>query len=185
MNKPTPQERKEATLLLRQKHQKIFDALSIPEAVYIPKMAHHVKGLQGLHMGFFESELNHGEDVYTEMVSMQMESEDPTRTLYKYRYNPHFKDELEPSDEEPTASTRYYVPVEELEVVTMPVEEPAKKRGRPKKERIVTIPNDPRADQPMDQMTLRDHACLTLRVPESSKVWLNELIIKANKQTPF
>jgi len=180
--KPTPVERKEKTAELRSKHQPTFDALSIPEAIFIPKMAHHVKGLQGLHMGFFISELDHGLDVFTEMVSMQMESEDPARILYKFRHNPHFKDELAPSDEVPTDSTRYYVPVEELEVVEAP-----KKRGRPKgstKQRIVTIPTDPNEDLGMDQMTLRDHACITLKVPKSFKPWLNDIIEAANTQ-PF
>jgi len=179
MNKPTPQERKEATLLLRQKHQPIFDKLGIPDALYIPKMAHHVKGLQGLHMGFFESELNQGKDIYTEMVSMRMESEDPTRTLYKFRNNPHFKDEL--VSDVGTTSVRYYVPMEELEVVKTPINQLSKKENNKK---IVTIPTDEFADTPMDQMTLRDYACIKLGVAKSSKPWLNEIINEAT-QNPF
>jgi len=181
MNKPTPKERREATLLLRQKHQPVFDKLGIPDAIFIPKMAHHVKGLQGLYMGFFESELNQGQDVYTEMVSMQMESEDPTRTLYKYRFNPHFKDELPASEEEPTKSTRYYVPMEELEVVTIPSSIDSKKKGSQTDKKPITIPVDNNADVPMELMTLRDYASIHLCVPESNKDWLNEIIKKSNK----
>lgn len=183
--KPTPEERKAATAELRKKHQPTFDALGIPDAKYIPKMAHHVKGLQGLHMGFFVSELNHGEDVYTEMVSIMMESEDPTRTLYKWRYNPHFESELAPSDEVITQSTRYYVPMDELEIVP-----PKKKRGRPRKkivestdmhatptkEAIRTV--DDEVDMPMEKMTIRDYIAIHKEKPVSLKPWINEIIME-------
>lgn len=185
MDKPTPQERKEATAELRKKQQPIFDALGISDAKYIPKMAHHVSGLNGIHMGFFESELSHGEDVYTEMVSIMMESEDPTRTLYKYRNNPHFKDELVPSDNEITKSTRYYVPMDELEVVTMPTK---KKAGRPRKAKVEdveekkapirTIIVDSTEDLPMEAMTIRDYIAIHTGRPCSAKPWINEIVTK-------
>jgi alpha-galactosidase/6-phospho-beta-glucosidase family protein len=185
MDKPTPQERKDATAELRKKQQPIFDALGIPDAKYIPKMAHHVSGLNGIHMGFFESELNHGEDVYTEMVSIMMESEDPTRTLYKYRYNPHFKDELVPSDEVISKSTRYYVPMDELEVVIMPANA-KKKAGRPpkavakeeNKTPIRTIVVDSTEDLPMEAMTIRDYIAIHTGNPVSAKPWINEIVTK-------
>jgi hypothetical protein len=184
--KPTPQERKDATAELRKKHQPIFDALGIPEAIYIPKMAYKPKGLDSIHMGFFESELKHGKDVYTEMVGIMMDSEDPSRTLYKYRGNAHFREELPTSDDELNSSTRYYVPMDELEVVTMPVK---RGRGRPRKtpatdiqvkrdqpKAIRTIVVDPTEDLPMDKMTVRDYIAIHTGKPVSTKRWINEIV---------
>ena len=185
--KPTPQERKDATVELRKRHQSVFDALGIPEAIYIPKMAYKPQGLDSIHMGFFESELKHGQDVYTEMVSIMMESEDPSRTLYKYRGNTHFREELPASDEEnKSKSTRYYVPMDELEVVVTPVK---RGRGRPRKtpvtdiqvkrdqpKAIRTIVVDPSEDCPMDKMTVRDYIAIHTGKPVSSKKWINQIV---------
>lgn len=187
---PTPKQRKAIIEELRKKHQPVFDALGIPDAVFMPKMAHYVKGLTGLQMGFFESELSSGEDVYTEMVSRQWEPEDTNRTLYKIRGNEHFREELESSEPNERGDCRYFFPCEELEEVRMPATTKAKAKAKtarvvestpvslPHEE--INIPMDPDIDAPMDQMTLRDHAALTLREPVSLKPWLNDIIKQAN-----
>jgi disulfide oxidoreductase YuzD len=36
-------------------------------------------------------------------------------------------------------------------------------------------------DNHMNELTARDHACIHLRVPESTKSWLNDLIKKSLK----
>lgn len=179
--KPTPLERKERTAKLRQLHQPIFDALKVPDAIFIPKMVHRVKGHEGLHAGFFESELDLNEDIYTEMVSMDLESEDPNRKLYKIRCNPHYKDEYSTSDPLPNGGVRYYVPFDEFEEVKM-----IKPKLSTKKEVIDTldIPNDPDKDLPLEQMTLRDYAAIHMREPVSLKPWLNDVIKEANLK-PF
>jgi len=165
--KPTPQERKERTAELRRLHEPVFKSLKIPDANYIPKMAHFVKGLDGLQMGFFTSELEDG-DVYTEKVSMQMESEDESRTLYKIKHNPFFKEEYVASEPMASGDCRYFIPVEEMEIVEAPVK-------KIKKETI-SIPNDPDKDLPLDQMTIRDYMTIHTGKPVSLKPWLNELI---------
>ncbi len=166
--KLTPKERKEMTATLRIKQQAIFDNLGISDAIYIPKMAHFVTGLEGLHMGFFESELDHGQDVYTEKVSSSMESEDPDRVLYKIPYNPHFKDEYETSEPLSNGSVRYFIPVDEMIVVD-----------------VNTSINenefnfmDPDQDRAMDQLSIRDLAAILWKRPVSQKPWLNNLIKK-------
>lgn len=162
--KPTPQERKHITEDLRKKHQPIFDALDVPNATYIPKMAYVPKGLNEVCMGFFESELEMG-DIYTEKVSMSMESEDPSRTLYKVKYNSYFKDEYSASEPNSiTGNVRYYIPFAEMEVVQEPEEE--------SEFNLV----DPDEDMPLDQMTMRDFASIILKKPVSKKKWLNDLI---------
>lgn len=177
--KPTPQERKEATAKLREKHQPIFDALGISDAEYVPKMAHFQKGLTGLHMGFFEGELIKGCDVYTEKVSMSLEPEDPNRTLYRWRYNPHFKEEYPTSDPTEGGYIRYFVPVEELEEVYLkPVN-----AGIGKVKEEIHIPFDPNTDALMDQMTIRDYAAIHLKTPVSQKDWLNTIIKDSTKKS--
>jgi hypothetical protein len=169
--KPTPKERKEATAELRKYHQSTFDALGNPDAIYIPKMAHFVTDLEGIHMGFFESELGHEQDVYTEKVSKFMEPEDPDRTLYKLRNNPHFKDEYPPSEPMPNGHVRYFVPVVELEAVDV--------------NNLVETSDyslvDPDEDPPLTDMTIRDMAALMLRAPVSRRPWLNQLIKNLDK----
>lgn len=169
--KPTPKERKAATAKLREKHQPVFDALHIPEALFIPKMAHYVKGLEGLQMGFFENELQ-DDDVYTEMVSMNLESEDEKRRLFKISHNPYYEKEYAKS--EPTASgdCRYFVAVEEMDEVEMPKAISTKVET----EEQFEIPFDPNGDAPFSAMTLKDYAALQLRYPVSDKPWLNEII---------
>jgi len=166
--KPTPQERKHITEELRKKHKPIFDKLDAPDALYIPKMAYVPKGLNEVCMGFFESELDNG-DIYTEKVSMSMESEDPSRTLYKIKYNPYYKDEYAASEPNNiTGNVRYYVPFAEMEVVQEPEEE----------SEFNLI--DPDEDMPLDQMTMRDFAAIVLVEPVSKKEWLNKIIKNVN-----
>tara|TARA_R110002074_G_scaffold114748_2_gene245300 strand:- start:3577 stop:4089 length:513 start_codon:yes stop_codon:yes gene_type:complete len=161
--KPTPNERKEITLELRKKHQSIFDDLGIKDAAFVPKMAYVPKELDEVCMGFFENELLQG-DLYTEKVSMSMESEDSSRTLYKVSFNKFYKDEYSTSPpNQVTGNVRYYIPLSEMEIV----------EKLEIKEFNLT---DPDEDMPMDQMTMRDLAALLLKKPVSKKKWLNEII---------
>lgn len=175
IKKPTPQERKEAAAKLKQFQEKVFSDLGVSDPVYIPKMAHHVKDLEGIHMGFFKSELDHGEDVFTECISMQMESEDQNRTLYRIKYNPFFEEEYATSEPMSNGHVRYYIPLDELEIVGL--------NGQLKdalKEDEFDLPNA-NTDLPLDQMTMRDVAALLLKTPVSEKDWLNQIIKNVNK----
>ena len=175
ITKPTPHERKEAAAELKQYQQKVFDELDITDPAYIPKMAHHVKDLEGIHMGFFKSELDHGKDVFTECISMQMESEDPNRTLYRIKFNPFFEEEYATSEPMSNGHVRYYIPLDELEVVGIH----GKLKDTLKVENDFNLPNA-NVDLPLDQMTMRDVAALLLKTPVSEKKWLNEIINNSN-----
>lgn len=166
LKKLTPAERKERKEKLKEKHIPLFESLGIKSANYIPKMAHNVHGLDGLHMGFFESELVNG-DVYTEKVSMKMESEDPDRMLYKWTYNPHFKEDYQASEPSAHGDCRYLIPVKSLEVVEAAVIE---------KIEPLTITRDADTDAPIEQMTIRDYAAIHLQKPISTRGWLNKII---------
>lgn len=112
----TPQLRKERIEKLREEHQEYFINNEIPDATYIPKMAYRPSGKDELHVSFFPSELEKGVDIYTEFVSIDYETEDPKRTLYLHRYNPHWREEYE-LVESSSGFQRHIVPVSELKII--------------------------------------------------------------------
>jgi hypothetical protein len=170
-----PEDKREKLKKLREFHQPIFNELKIPDALFYPKMAYRPYGKTEVHISFFLSEINRGEDLYVEFTSKELVPEDPKRALYKWKFNPHFEEEYEKT--EPNATTghcRYLVPVEELILVT---KEPVK--FTQEKMDFSGIP-DPNEDLPMDQMTIRDYAAIHLKKPVSKKEWLNTLINNIN-----
>ena len=92
-NKMTPTERKEKVKELKKEHEKFFKAY--PDALYIPKMAYRPPGKDELHVSFFPSEFEKEQDVYTEFVSINYDTEDPKRTLYLLHKNLHWKEEYQ------------------------------------------------------------------------------------------
>jgi hypothetical protein len=163
----TTEERKERISNLKSHHQPVLDALGVPDALFFPKMAYRPKGKDEMHLSFFPSELKRGFDIYTEFASREYEPEDQERTLWKWRFNPHWEEEYEAT---PDLQVRYLIPVSELIKVTAP-----------KKTEVVQ--GDMFAnldlgidDAPFNELTIRDLAALLLREPVSKKEWLNNLI---------
>ena len=112
----TPQQRKEKVAALRVEHEDYFKTEGITNALYIPKMAYRPTGKDELHVSFFPSELEKGLDIYTEFVSIDYETEDPKRTLYYCKYNPHWKEEYELITSS-SGFERHIIPVSELKVM--------------------------------------------------------------------
>lgn len=180
-NRITPEERKLRTKELRLKHQIVFDSLNVPDPIFVPKMAYKEPLAGGqLVMGFFESELSACTDIYTEMVSFNMDPEDPIRTLYKYRANPHFRSEYL---NKPTSGgdDRFLVPVSEL----IEVKRDTSGIG------MVVSPYTPHITDPttayhhvlnpddmlVSEMTVKDLATLLTGKPLSNKSWINDLVV--------
>lgn len=169
--------RKEKTEELMKYHQKVFSALGVPNPLYIPKCAYRPYGKDELHMGFFKSELSRDQDIYTEYTSIALESEDPTRTLYKWKYNPFYDEEYETTEPNGQGHVRYLIPVSELIKVTA---EP--KKTEPTKTEVEGLfPDfdgimDADLDAPLSSLTVRDLAAILLQKPVSNKKWLNDLI---------
>ena len=172
--KDKPEDRKVKIAKLRELHQPIFEAIGMPGAIFIPKMAYRPKDKDELHISFFPSELMKGQDVYTEFVSREYDSEDVNRTLYKWKYNPHWQEEYDTTEPGSTGA-RYLVPVAEL-IVTK--EEASDKKLDLKLDDIM----DPDQDAPFDQLTVRDLAAILLKQPVSNKKWLNKLIDNSSKK---
>lgn len=167
-----PEDRRDKVKKLREHHQSLLDSIGASTAVFVPKMAYRPYGKTELHIAFFASEINKGEDVYVEFTSKDWVPEDPERRLYKWRFNPHFEEEYDKTEpHQTTGHYRYLVPVEELILIT-PKQEPAKASADLD---LTTIPN-PDEDLPMDQMTIRDYAAIHMKIPVSHKPWLNNII---------
>ena len=113
--KMTPQERKAKVKELLEEHMDYFNANSISNPAYIPKMAYRPSGKDELHVSFFPSELENNTDIYTEFVSIDYDTEDPKRTLYFLKHNPHWKEEYELVTSN-SGFERHIVPVGELKV---------------------------------------------------------------------
>jgi len=138
--KMTPEERKKKVNELRQQHEDYFNSNELSDAAYIPKMAYRPPGKDDLHISFFPSELERNGDIYTEFVSIDYNAEDPKRTLYLYRYNPHWKDEYE-LVESSSGFQRHLVPVSELKVVSDAVARHGKNTIFESLDDIANLPN--------------------------------------------
>jgi len=112
----TPEQRKSKVAKLREEHQEYFDNENIKDALYIPKMAYRPSGKDDLHVSFFPSELEKEQDIYTEFVSIDYDSEDPKRTLYLHKHNAHWKDEYEMVTSN-SGFSRHIIPVSELKII--------------------------------------------------------------------
>jgi len=112
----TPQERKEKVAALRIEHEDYFQTEGKINALFIPKMAYRPSGKDELHVSFFPSELEKEQDIYTEFVSIDYETEDPKRTLYLHKYNPHWREEYEMITSS-SGFQRHIIPVSELKVI--------------------------------------------------------------------
>jgi hypothetical protein len=152
--------------ILKSHHKKVFSQLGVKDPFFSPKMAYFDSGERVI--SFFPSEIERGEDIFTEFVSRDYNSEDETRTLYKWKYNPHYASEYKVTEPHSANHTiRYIIPVEELIVCSADVSEIDE----------FDMP-DPDQDLPIDQLTIRDLAAILTGKPVSMKKWLNEIVKK-------
>jgi SRSO17 transposase len=112
----TPQERKSKIAILRQLHEEYLQTTGDTDILYIPKMAYRPQGKDEKFISFFPSELEKEKDIYTEFVSIEYDAEDPKRTLYLYKYNPHWREEYELVKSK-SGFERHLIPVAELKVI--------------------------------------------------------------------
>jgi len=173
---------------LRKKHQPVFEALGIPDALFIPKLAYRPKTedgttLEELHLAFFPSELGKGKDIYTEFANFDYEPQDPERTLYRWRFNEQWENEYPKTEKHSQSGHRYLIPVAELIKVDG---EKAGALGKPgtSQEDIskdFEIP-DPDVDLPLSNCTIRDLYAVLHNKPVSTKSWLNNIINTSNQK---
>jgi len=156
---------------LREKHQPAFNAYGLPNALFYPKMAYKPKGKDELYVSFWVSELRKGDDIYTEFVDREYNSEDPDRNLWLWRYNPHWETEYEQTEPNTIGHVRYLVPVSEL--IKVRVQDIADTIIDP-----LDISKLDASDPLISEMTMRDFVAIMTGKPVSNKAWLNEIIKK-------
>jgi hypothetical protein len=191
--------------------QPLFKDLGIDNPTFGAKLCYMGKefsndGTREACVRFFPSELNSGNDYFTELFDWDQYYFTPNhRTLYKLPHNPHWKSEPEkyveiPSDKLPTST--YAVRLSDLEIVNksdvtaiIPTVRKETTTGmfRSSTESMQRIFQDPFDEESFDEafaekednhytsMTVRDLYCMIQNVPMSNKKWLNQLISKNNK----
>jgi len=166
---------------LRDYHKPVFEVVG-GNPLYCPKMFYTPSGKSEKYISFFPSELQQGRDIYTEMVDRDYNSEDPSRTLYRWDYNMFWETDYEMTDSQPP---RYLIPVSELKKVnTFTSREPQPNPS--KKDKVTTLFSNQEADLledcPLEKITLRDIAALISWQPVSNKKFLNDLIKSVPKR---
>lgn len=169
--------RQEKTEDLLKHHDWKFKMIQEDSPLFIPKCSYIPKGMSENHIGFFQSEVKKGKDIYTEFTSIDLDPEDPKRTLYKWRFNPHYDEEYERTDPGANGHFRYLIPVSELVLIEFEQTEleqqaPVQTSLFPNFDQII----DPDQDAALSNITLRDLAAIILQQPVSQKQWLNEII---------
>lgn len=160
----TKEDKDSLIVAMRDYHAEHMKKATTKKTYFFPKVPY--AGPNGIKViGLFRSELERmDEEVFIELINMKYEPLDEKRTLYRHRFNPHFREEYLPA---PGSSERYSIPVHELEIVWKLSENQIKEPD---------VDIDSMEDCNFSQLTVRDIAALILRKPVSSKTWLNELI---------
>lgn len=166
--------RPEKVARLRRYHEPLFKALGIPNAYFDSKAKNkRAPGIIGA-IGFFESQLKSGDDIYFEINDFSQEIIDPKRTLYKLKANPHFTSE--PDVYQYVTNTpvgaQYYVTMDHFDIMEFPKKDPVAE----------AMEVTEKEDVNLDKLTARDWACIHLRVPQSNYEWLDNLIRQSNNQ---
>lgn len=173
-----PTERQLKVAKLKEYQLSLLKAIGAENKLYSPKMAYNW-GDSGICMGFYKSELDTG-DIYAEKIDIRVNSEDVTRTLYKIAHNPYYNEEYSSKPKSATEDRKWFVPVEEMEIISRDILIPKKKISTiPEKEEetdadVYDIQSN--EDLPLSEMTMKDFLAIMHKAPISSKEWLNKLI---------
>jgi len=174
------QERKENLKKIKDFHKATLDKLGVTDYSLLGKLAYKPTGKTDIHVSFFHSEISKGHDVYLEFTDRNNVPEDPERTLYLLKFNPHFEEEYEKTEPtEITGHVRYLVPADELKVIKRYSPEASittEKEVKLKQPAFDFSLPDPSTDPPINDMTIRDLAAIILGKPVSNKEWLNTII---------
>jgi len=165
---------KQQMIELRVHHEELLEKIGKKNGTYLAKAKFRNTDKGEDCISFWEAELEQEQDFFIEIVALinKVFIRSQTRTLYKWKYNPFYKEEytMRAPYGNMTNNT-YLIPIDELEEVIVP------KKQRPSKEITFDfdLPN-PDLDLPFDQMTIRDYAAIHLGKAVSFKPWLNEII---------
>jgi len=173
-------QKKKKVAELKSYHQTTLERIGAGDMLFVPRQAYKPHGLNEIVISFYASELKTQKDIYTEFVSKNYEPEDPDRTLWKWRYNPYWREEYAKSDDPVISAVRYYIPVSELVLVSRN-NELVYTKDKPKIDTNVSLTNmlkkpETPKEELISDMTIRDFAAIIWKEPVSNKEWLNILI---------
>jgi hypothetical protein len=173
--KEKPSDKKENLKKLREFHKSTFDKLGVSLDYLTGKMAYRPYGKAQIYVSFFDNEINQGHDIYLEFTNRDFVPETTDRTLYLWKFNPHFEEEYEKAEGKDGKNDRYLVPADELKIVKVSSDKDDTKISGI--ELNFDLP-DPSIDPPINELTVRDLAAILMQKPVSNKQWLNDLIKK-------
>lgn len=189
--------------------QPVFDHLGIPNPLFTAKLCYMGKefpsdGPRVPVVRLFPSELNAGQNFFTELFDWDQNHYDPmNRQLYRLKSNPNWKSEphkyVEAVSEK--SNTTYIIRLSDFELVnstsvTSAFPEFAKPKGKAPMVTSAGTFNTEGMDDPFiedlfssidkeddhySKMTIRDLYCVMQNVPMSNKNWLNRLITKGKQ----
>lgn len=174
-------ERKVAESILRERNMDNFKRLGFMEPPFFKiKMAYIPTDriVSELVVGMFDSELTKTEGVYIELTDGDNLPLNTEPTLYYLPYRADYK-QAYVNHLQKSGADRYLVPLDTLILVDIP------KESKSTSNQNIELPQPTDEEYPdchYSELTARDRACIDLRVPESNKQWLNDLIKKSNKQ---
>ena len=172
-----PLTRNERVAIIRKHHESLFAKLGIPNAFFGCKSITERSGAQFTlpigKIGFFESEVKTA-DFYFEITDFTPEIKDPSRQLYVLKFDPHYNNspKYQLVENTPTGKPMYFIDPADFVKVNWPIDAPAVNEDE------FLIPTK-KEDFSQDQLTARDMICVQLRIPDSNKQWINDLISKA------
>ena len=168
------EDKKENLVKLREFHKKTINGMGIDSYFLVGKMCYLSPRGEKV-ISFFHSEISKGHDVVVEFTDRFNNPEEPERTLYQWKFNPHFDEEYAKADGDDPAKVRYLIPIDELKVIKKHSQTANIKIETEKKSQDYGMP-DPSTDPPINEMTIRDLAAIMLKKPVSNKQWLNDII---------
>lgn len=187
------EEKREKLRLMKEFHRTTFRNIGVDDPYFLPKLAYQPPGINEKVIAFFQSEVGKGQDIYIEFADSDYVPQDPERRLYKWRYNPNYKEEYE-TTESSTGIIRYFIPVAELilikanppealleessqlEIPVFSLEDDSDKSSKAKSKKSSKSPEE---DILLKDATIRDLAAILWKQPVSNKPFINEMIQKA------
>ena len=176
----TTEEKKKKTAELREYHQAYFESIGEPEARYIAKVRYGYGDFE--RSKWFESDINNSRPLYVEWVSKDDYSPEDSRRLYKYEYNPYYKEDYKLVTTSDGRYEMYEIPADKFVLVRDGESFLVKTSPSDATQSLLEMDFDiinPDEDCPMENMTARDWAAILLKSPVSRKEWLNKLINQA------
>lgn len=161
--------RSDKTRTYRERFKPIFEQLKVSEMSFYPKMLFQRNRL--LCVALYKNELERTEGFYTVIVDPQFDPLDGEFKLYHLKQNPKYATEYSLLE-----TDKWAIPYDAFEEVDMQLLMLDSLRNQPIKTDIPIQLDNTDVDSPMSDMTVRDFAAITWRVPVSNKDWLNQMI---------